>query len=171
VKIGLVLNKRWVFMKKLLILDRMSRIKRVLPKSISCFDKPVLSEPEALPPGQKPLSPSWRTLRAGSWGGAWAGGWANHSPFESLRANGFFRMSWAKSKEGLMLRQAQQNGKSLWFQHNTARPEALEGQMVGLGNSLLIWLEIEANPRVTMPDWIALYENQRISCFSVQTVT
>ena len=27
-----------------------------------------------LPPGQKPLSPSWRTLRAGSWGGAWAGG-------------------------------------------------------------------------------------------------
>jgi len=40
---------------------------------------------EALPPGQapprkgscpggKPLSPSWRTLRAGSWGGAWAGG-------------------------------------------------------------------------------------------------
>ena len=31
---------------------------------------PPLSEPEALPPGQKPLSPSWRTLRAGSWGGA-----------------------------------------------------------------------------------------------------
>jgi hypothetical protein len=47
VKIGLVLNKRWVFMKKLLILDRMSKIKMVLPKSISCFDKPVLSESEA----------------------------------------------------------------------------------------------------------------------------
>ena len=31
---------------------------------------PPLSEAEALPPGQKPLSPSWRTLRAGSWGGA-----------------------------------------------------------------------------------------------------
>jgi len=36
----------------------------------SCFYERVLSEPEALPPGQKPLAPSWRTFRAGSWGGA-----------------------------------------------------------------------------------------------------
>jgi len=44
-----------------------NRVKVRGRRNLSCSP---LSEPEALPPGQKPLSPNWRTLRAGSWGGA-----------------------------------------------------------------------------------------------------
>jgi len=55
------------------------RKERIVPVGVKAIEvlKAYLEERrmlKGLPPGQKPLSPSWRTLRAGSWGGARPGG-------------------------------------------------------------------------------------------------